>query len=62
MSQPPVFKKELHQQRPNAKATAPAAKPAKRENTFSKSRDVREDRGARQMKNSHAAQTLPHAK
>ena len=30
---------------------------AKRENTFSKSRDVREDRGTREMKTSHNDQT-----
>ena len=34
----------------NRQKAAPAAKPLKRENTFSKSRDVREDRGLRQIK------------
>ena len=44
----------------NAKAVpepAPAAKPAK---PFSKSRDIREDRGARQMKTMHNPQSMPH--
>jgi len=36
------------------------AKPAKRDNIFSKSRDTREDRGRRQMKTSSNSQTLPH--
>jgi len=54
--QTPVFPKTLHQFRP-VKA-APAAKPQKRENTFSKSRDTREDRGTREMKTSHNNQTF----
>ena len=62
MSKPPVFKKELHQKRPDPKAATLGAKPTKRENIFSKSRDVREDRGSRQMKNSHSSQTLPHSR
>jgi hypothetical protein len=44
----------------NSKATSANSKPQKRENTFSKSRDTREDRGTRQMKTTHNAQTLPH--
>jgi hypothetical protein len=35
----------------NRQEAAPATKSPKRENTFSKSRDVREDRSLRQMKN-----------
>jgi hypothetical protein len=42
-----------------AKTATPAKKVEKRENTFSKSRDTREDRGTRQMKTSHNAQTMP---
>jgi len=57
---PPVFPKTLHQFR-SAKATA-SPKPAKRDNTFSQSRDTREDRGTREMKTSHNAQTFPHAR
>lgn len=40
-------------------STLPAAKPPQRENTFSQSRDVREDRGMRQMKNSNSANAFP---
>jgi hypothetical protein len=54
IEQTPVFPKTLHTVRPNPEA-APA-KSKKRENTFSKSRDVREDRGTREMKTSHADQ------
>ena len=54
-----VFPKTLHQFRPNPKA-APRPKPAKRDNIFSKSRDSREDRGTREMKSTHTAQTFPH--
>ena len=37
----------------------PAAKPPQRDNTFSQSRDLREDRGMRQMKNSRGVKPLP---
>jgi hypothetical protein len=48
---------------PASLATTPEdSKPKKRDNTFSKSRDTREDRGARQMKTSHSSQTLPHGR
>jgi hypothetical protein len=53
-----VFPQTLHRLRPNAKAAAPSAKPQKRDNTFSKSRDTREDRGTREIKTSHNPQTL----
>ena len=54
--QTPVFPKTLHQFRPVPEG-AVNPKPPKRENTFSKSRDVREDRGTREMKTSHSDQT-----
>ncbi len=54
----PVFPKTLHRLR--LAVAAASQKPAKRENTFSKSRDTREDRGERQMKTAHSARTLPH--
>jgi hypothetical protein len=54
--QTPVFPKTAHQFRPVPPAVA-SAKPPKRENTFSKSRDLREDRGTREMKTSHNGQT-----
>ena len=55
MVQTPVYPKTLHQFRPAKAATSP--KPAKRDNIFSKSRDVREDRGTREIKTSHNDQT-----
>jgi hypothetical protein len=56
----PVFGKKIRL-RPNAKAVTPP-KSQKRHNIFSKSRDTREDRGTRQAKTSHNAQTLPHGR
>jgi hypothetical protein len=49
---------------PTAKSaeTSQDPKSKKRDDTFSKSRDTREDRGARQMKTSHDSQTFPHAR
>jgi hypothetical protein len=47
---------------PNPKAATPTPKRQKRENTFSKSRDTREDRGTREMKTTHNAQTFPHGR
>jgi len=60
-SQTPVFPKTLYHLRPNPKATTPNLKSEKRGNTFSKSRDTREDRSTREMKTSHNAQTFSHA-
>jgi hypothetical protein len=60
MSQTPVFTQSLHRLRPNLAAAAAKPKFQKRDNIFSKSRDTREDRGARQVKTSHNAQTFPH--
>jgi len=57
---PAVFQKGPHRVRPLAKAAKPVKQ--KRDNIFSKSRDTREDRGARQMKMSHNPQTLPHGR
>jgi hypothetical protein len=54
--QTPVFPKTLHQFRPVLNATG-STKPPKRDKIFSKSRDVREDRGTRSMKTSHNDQT-----
>jgi hypothetical protein len=56
--QTPVFEIAIRQR--GAKAAAPKSK--KRENTFSKSRDTREDRGTREMKTSHNSQTMPHGR
>jgi hypothetical protein len=46
----PVFPPTPHKLRPNPPLDATASKPAKRDNIFSKSRDLREDRSLRQMK------------
>ncbi len=56
--QTPVYPKTLHQFRPTKAAATP--KPAKRDNIFSKSRDLREDRGIREMKTTHNEQSQPH--
>jgi hypothetical protein len=58
---PPVFQKTFHKLRSNPKAATSSRKSQKRDNTFSQSRDTREDRGSRQMKTSHNSQTFPHA-
>ena len=56
-AQTPVFPQTLHTVRPNHDKPLPHPKPKKRDNIFSKSRDVREDRGTREMKTSHNDQT-----
>ncbi len=58
MVQTPIFPKTLHQFRLPTKAAS--TKPTKRDNVFSKSRDLREDRGIREMKTSHNEQSQPH--
>jgi hypothetical protein len=58
--QTPVYPQTQHQFRPVPNVAA-VPKPPKRDNVFSKSRDTREDRGTREMKTSHNAQTN-HAK
>jgi hypothetical protein len=60
--QTPPYPKMPHRLRSSVKATVADSKPAKRENTFSKSRDTHEDRGTREMKTAHNAQTFPHAR
>jgi hypothetical protein len=60
--QTPVFQKTLHQLRPNPKEATPSPKSQKRDNTFSQSRDTREDRGTREMKTTHNSQTIPHGR
>ena len=54
----PVFPPTLHTVQPTPEAATKKNK--KRDNIFSKSRDAREDRGTREMKNTHNAQSLPH--
>jgi hypothetical protein len=45
MSKTPVFPKTLHRLRANPKASISSPKSKKRDNTFSKSCDMRKDRG-----------------
>jgi hypothetical protein len=54
---PTVFKTVIPKPVADAKAAAPGQK---RDNIFSRSRDTREDRGARQAKTSRNPQTLSH--
>jgi len=56
-----VFPQTLHELRPDQEKPMPNPKPKKRDNIFSKSRDLREDRGTREMKTSHNDQTF-HAR
>ncbi|MGZ4961181.1 MAG: hypothetical protein ACXWDN_19795 [Limisphaerales bacterium] len=57
-SELPVVAPALHsiRQRTRAKTVMPG-KAKKRDNTFSKSRDTREDRGTRQAKTMHSSRT-----
>jgi hypothetical protein len=57
-----VSQKALHEQQRKAKEAHPDPKPPKRDNTFSQSRDIREDRDLRQIKNTHPADTFPRKK
>ena len=57
-----VSQKALHELQRKATEANPAPKPPKRDNTFSQSRDVREDRDTRQMKTTHKSETFPHSK
>jgi hypothetical protein len=59
-TQTEVFPKTLHRVRARPNEAAASPKPKKRDNIFSKSRDTREDRGERQIKTSHNAQTFSH--
>jgi hypothetical protein len=60
-AQTPVFPKTLHTLRPNQEKTLPHPKAKKRDDIFSKSRDLREDRGTREMTTSSNDQTF-HAR
>jgi hypothetical protein len=59
MNKPTISQKALKQLQRNAEEATPGPKPQKRENTFSKSRDTREDRDTRQTKTDQS-QTFPH--
>jgi hypothetical protein len=53
----PVFPETMHRVRPLPEEHPVHVIPVKRDNTFSQSRDIREDRGERQMKTTHNPQT-----
>jgi hypothetical protein len=56
--QTPPYPQLHNPRRPAAPVVLADSKPAKRDKTFSKSRDTREDRGERQIKTSHNPQTF----
>lgn len=60
--EPPVFQVTVRQRGGGRGSAASNSTAQKRDNIFSKSRDTREDRGSRQMKTSHAAQTFPQGR
>ena len=53
--------KNLHRTRQSARLATPGPVAQKKKPAASKSRDVPEDRGMRQMKTAHESQTFPHA-
>jgi hypothetical protein len=57
-----VSQKALHELQRKAKEANPSPKPPKRDNIFSQSRDIREDRDTRQMKTTRKSQTIPRAR
>ena len=62
MSKTPGPKNSNSKMMVNRKEAAPKPAAKKRDNTFSKSRDTREDRGVRQAKTTHSPQTFTHEK
>jgi len=61
MNKPTISQKALHALKRIALESIPPPKSPKRDNTFSQSRDTREDRATRQVKTTHTPQTFPHA-
>ena len=59
--QTPVFPQTMHELRGSQAKVLPHPEPKQRDNNFSKSRDLREDRGTREIKTSHNDQTF-HAR
>jgi hypothetical protein len=59
MNKPTISQKALNQLQRKAKEARLDPKPHKRDNTFSQSRDNREDRDTRQTKTDQS-QTFPH--
>jgi hypothetical protein len=61
MIKPSTPKNSNNKLQENRKEAVPPLKPETRDNVFSKSRDIHEDRGMRQIKTEHSSQTNPHA-
>jgi hypothetical protein len=59
MNKPTISQKALNQRQRKAREGAASPAPQKRDNIFSKSRDIREDRDTRQTK-TDPSQTFPH--
>jgi hypothetical protein len=57
-SQTPVFQAVIPKHITKLPPATTSPSPDKRDNTFSKSRDTREDRGSRQMKTTNNSQTF----
>jgi len=51
-----------HSPAPASKATTRGAKPKKQDHNFTQSRDIREDRGTRQIKNTVRPQSAPRGR
>ena len=62
MSKTPGPKNSNNKRVVNRKTVIPSLKAPKRANTFSKSRDTREDRGTRQAKTARSPQTFSHGR
>jgi hypothetical protein len=58
----PIFQVTVRQRGGGHGSAASKATTEKRAKIFSKSRDTREDRSARQMKTSQSSQTFPHGR
>ena len=62
MIKTPAPKNSNNKRSVNRQEVIASPKAPKRDNTFSKSRDNREDRGSRQMKTTHNSQTFSHTR
>ena len=58
----PVFPVTIRQRIAKSELPIPGSKAEKRDNIFSKSRDMREDRGTREMKTTQNARSFPHSR
>ena len=57
-SETPVFPQTMHRVRPNPEEHPVQPKVEKRDNIFSQSKDIHEDRSERQMKTTHNPETF----